>query len=267
MEPWVLVMFLVVGVLGGFIGGMLGVGGGILFVPCLHIGFQSMGVAPEISFQMSVATSLAIILVTSLSSALGHTVHGNLDPKAVLLMAMAAIPTSLAGAGIGSVLGGAKMERVFGFALLLVSIQFLRPITPKHAKTDHEITPTSLVMVGGVSGFVSSILGVGGGILTVPLLHLLLNLPMNLAVGNSSGLIIFSALFGSIGWAISGWREEDLPPYSIGYVNLAAWVLIAFGALLSAQAGAWVTSRLPANGLRRPFGVVILLIGIKMAFF
>jgi hypothetical protein len=267
MATGVIILFVLTGVVGGFVGGMLGVGGGILFVPCLHMGFLSIGLAEDLAFQMSVATSLAIILVTALSSALGHTFHGAMDPRAVLIMAAMAVPSALVGAGIGHVIGGNSLKRLFGLTTLLVSYQFLRQIPLKHTKTNREITFRNYIMVGGISGLFSSILGVGGGILTVPLLHLGLDVPMHRAVANSSGLIVFSALAGTFGWIISGAGLEGRPALSLGYVNLVSWFLISFGAMFSAQAGAWMAAKTKPGKLRKPFGILLILVGINMLFF
>lgn len=266
MPHSIFALFLIVGLVGGMVGGLLGVGGGILFVPCLHYGFQAMGVDTDISMKISVATSLAVILITALSSALGHTLYGAIDVRAVFIMAAMAFPSAFVGSKIGDLIGGALLERVFGVVALLVAVQFLRPIPPGHQKSDRVIEPPQFIMVGGVSGLLSSILGVGGGIITVPLLHLALDMPMNRAVANSSGLIVFSAVAGTLGWIQSGWGKEGLPAFSLGYVNMAAWVLIATAAMISAQFGVWLADRLDSNRLRVPFGVLLILVGVKMAF-
>jgi uncharacterized membrane protein YfcA len=263
----VLLLFLVIGVIGGLIGGMMGVGGGILFVPCLHFGFRSMGLDEELSMRMALATSLAIILVTALSSALGHAFNDVLDARAVLLMAAMAVPASLAGVGVAYVVKASFLKILFGCVSCFISIQFMRPIPRHHTKGNREITAGNYVMVGGVSGLFSSLLGVGGGIITVPLLHLGLNQPMNIAVANSSGLIVFSAFAGTLGYIFSGWDAEGRPPLSFGYVNLAAWVLIAFGAIVTAQAGAFIVARIRPSRLRFPFGVLLMLVGLNMLLF
>ncbi len=267
MTPGILVLFLSVGLIGGLVGGMLGVGGGILFVPCLHYGFVFLGVSPDIAMKVAVATSLAIILVASISSAVGHSFHGSIDTRAVFLMSAMAIPSALVGSKIGDILGGIFLQRVFGLTALFVAFQFLRPVPANHAKGERDITPSSLIMVGGVSGLVSSVLGVGGGIITVPLLHLVLDLPMNRAVADSSGLIVFTAVSGTVGWVLSGWGAEGRPAYSLGYVNMVAFVLIATTAMFTAQLGTWLAVKMEPNRLRIPFGVLLAFVGVRMLFF
>ncbi|MCL4734980.1 MAG: sulfite exporter TauE/SafE family protein [Candidatus Omnitrophica bacterium] len=267
MSTTLILLFIAIGVIGGLIGGMLGVGGGILFVPCLHYGFQALGIDADLSIKLAIATSLSIILVTALSAAVSHTMNGAIDPRAVLIMAGMALPSAFVGAGIGHVIGGASLQKLFGFVTLLISSQFLRAVPKRHEKAGREISFNNYVMVGGVSGLFSSILGVGGGIITVPLLHLALQMPMNQAVANSSGLIVFSALAGTIGWILSGLGAEGRPAYSMGYVNLLAWILIASSAMLTSLLGAWLADRLDPNRLRFPFGVLLLIVGFRMAFF
>jgi len=257
-------MFILIGVIGGGVAGLLGVGGGILFVPCLYHGFVWSGVEEEMAFLLAVGTSLSVIIVTSLSSSLGHAIHGNLNPRAVLLMAVPAIPSAMAGAGIGSVLGGGVLRMTFGVVALLIAIQFFRPAGEPKFKEDRRLWYGHYLIVGGISGLFSAILGVGGGILTVPLLHLVFNRPMNRAVPNSSGLIVFSSIAGTIGWIISGWNAEGLPAASVGYVNMYGWALISITAVVSAQIGALGVAYLDHKKLRIPFGVMMVLVGIKM---
>ncbi len=267
MSLGILALFLTVGLTGGLVGGLLGVGGGILFVPCLHYGFVTMGLSPDIAMKVAVATSLAIILITALSAAIGHSMHGAIDPRAVFIMAAMAFPAAFVGSKIGDIIGGVALQRVFGLAAMVVSYQFLRPIPARHDKADRDIEPSSLIMVGGVSGLISSILGVGGGIITVPLLHLVLDVPMNHAVANSSGLIVFTAVSGTLGWILSGIGAEGRPAFSLGYVNVAAWLLISSTSMITAQVGAWLADRVSPNRLRFPFGVLLGAVGINMTFF
>jgi len=267
MTATILVLFVATGAVGGYLAGLLGVGGGVLFVPCLHFGFTRMGMSPDDAFLVAVATSLAVIVVTSLSSALGHAIHGALTGGQVLSMALLAVPSSLAGAVIGEAVGGDVLKRFFGFFLLLVAYRFLRPLPERGVDPDRIVPVPHLAVVGGLSGLLSSILGIGGGILTVTLLNLVLYVPMHRAVANSSGLIVFSSVAGTIGWILLGLDAEGLPLYSWGYVNLPAWSLLSIGAVIFAQAGAWTAARLDSARLRPPFAVLLVLVGVKMLLF
>jgi hypothetical protein len=267
MSTGIVIFFLATGCAGGFLAGLLGVGGGILFVPCLHYGFTRLGLGSDLAFLMAVGTSLAIIVVTSLSSTLGHAFHGSLAGRQVFAMATLAIPGSLAGAALAQVLGGDLLRRLFGVFLFYVAYRFLRPAPEAQISVDRNVSFPELAGVGGASGLFSAILGVGGGLLTVPLLNLLLKVPMRKAVANSSGLIVFTAIGGTAGWIYSGWEAEGLPPHSFGYVNAVAWALISFTSVLFAQLGAWTASRMKPEGLAKPFAAVLCLVGIKMIFF
>jgi len=267
MTPTVVALFVATGVVGGFIAGFLGVGGGVLFVPCLYYGFVWIGVEPNVAFLAAVGTSLAVIVVTSLSASLGHALHGALTGGQVLSMAILAVPFSVVGAGIAQVVGGAFLKRFFGLFLLAMAYRFFRPDTRKEIDPDRIVPIPDLMIVGGISGLMSSLLGIGGGIVTVSLLHLVLRVPIHRAVANSSGLIVFSSLAGTIAWIYSGLGEEGLPAYSFGYVNLVAWATLSFTAVLFAQWGAWVASRSRPEGLKKPFAVILALVGLKMLFF
>jgi uncharacterized membrane protein YfcA len=182
-------------------------------------------------------------------------------------MATLAIPASLAGAGIAQVVGGYYLQRIFGLFLLFVSYRFMKPLPKSSLDPDRIIPIPELAVVGGISGLFSSILGVGGGIFTVSLLNLVLRVPIHRAVANSSGLIVFTTIAGTLGWIYAGWGEEGLPAFSYGYINMIAWALISFTAVLFAQLGAWAASRSKPEGLRKPFAGILVLVGIKMLFF
>ena len=267
MSTGIVIFFLATGCAGGFLAGLLGVGGGILFVPCLHFGFVTFGLSSDLAFLMAVGTSLAIIVVTALSSALGHAFHGALTRREVFAMATLAVPGSLAGAAVAQYLGGDLLRKLFGIFLFYVAYRFFKPTAIAQASDGGNLSFPKLAGVGGASGLFSAILGVGGGLLTVPLLNLVLKVPMRKAVANSSGLIVFTAIGGAAGWIYSGWEEEGLPPHSFGYVNAVAWALISFTSVLFAQLGAWTASRMRPEGLAKPFAAVLCLVGIKMIFF
>jgi len=265
MDISILLMFVTFGVIGGFLAGFLGVGGGVLFVPCLYHGFIWMGMEDTgLAMHMAVGTSLAIIVITSLSSALGHAIHGLLTGGQVLSMAIMAVPAALAGAAIAAVVGGDFLRAFFGAFLLFVAYRFLKPLPKSDLDPDRIIPIPQLMMVGGVSGFLSSMLGIGGGIITVSLLHLGLRVPIHRAVANSSGLIVFSSIAGTIGNVIAGWNVEGLPIYSYGYVNLVVWSILSLVAAISAQVGAWSATRASPKAIKKPFAILLILVGIKM---
>lgn len=267
MDSSIVFMFVVFGVMGGFLAGFLGVGGGVLFVPCLYHGFLWMGLSDTgLAMHMAVGTSLAIIVVTSISSALGHAIHGTLTGGQVLSMALMAVPAAFAGAGIAAVVGGDFLRTFFGFFLLFVAYRFLRPLPKSDLDPDRIIPIPQLMMVGGISGLLTPLLGIGGGIITVSLLHLVLRVPIHRAVANSSGLIVFSSVAATLGHILAGWNVEGLPIYSFGYVNLVVWSIMAFVSAIFAQAGAWAAAKTHPEGLKKPFAVILVLVGIKMLY-
>lgn len=267
MTSTVILLFVLTGIAGGFIAGLLGVGGGILFVPCLFYGFVWMGLDPDVAFMVAVGTSLAVIVVTSFSSSLGHAIHGSLTGGQILSMAILAVPASFVGAGIAKVVGGYFLKRFFGLFLLAAAYRFFRPKSRDDVDPDRIVPIPDLMVVGGISGLMSSLLGIGGGIITVSLLHLVLRVPIHRAVANSSGLIVFSSVAGTLAWIYSGWGEEGLPAYSFGYVNLVAWAILSFSTVLFAQVGALAAARTSPEGLKKPFAIALVVVGLKMLFF
>lgn len=250
------------GVIAGFIAGLFGVGGGTVTVPVLYYWFTHMGISDDVAMHVSVATSLATIIATSLSSSAAHEKRGAVDHDILKLWGPFIGGGSIVGALLAGLLSGTEMRLIFGSFLVFISGYML---FGKHGKVLRDSLPVANAQraIAAFIGTFSSIVGVGGGALAVPTLASC-NVPMQRAVGTSSAFGVIVAIPGAIGFIISGWGHEGLPPYSLGYVSLMGLLVLLPTTAMLAPIGAKVAHHLNRELLRRLFGGFLLFIAGKM---
>lgn len=256
-----LFIYLACGALAGVLAGLLGVGGGIVLVPLLAIIFPIQGVAPHLVQHLALGTSLASIIVTSISSMRAHNSRG-----AVRWDIWRAITPGIL---IGTFLGGLWAAQLptnflkvfFACFLYIVAIQMLMDIKPKASREMPGSVGTTAV--GGVIGLVSSFVGIGGGTLSVPFMGFC-NVPMHTAVGTSAAIGFPIAVAGTLGYVIGGWGVSDLPAGTLGYVSVLAFAGIAGASYFTAPLGAKLSHSLPVKTLKRFFAIFLLLMGTRM---
>ncbi|MGE0080033.1 MAG: sulfite exporter TauE/SafE family protein [Thiohalomonadaceae bacterium] len=253
--------YLFIGAFAGTIAGLLGVGGGLLIVPALALLLPARGVAPDVVMHLALGTSLATIVLTSVSSVTAHHRRG-----AVLWPVFARLtPGILAGAWLGATVAHAlpagTLRLVFGIFALLVALQMGFGAKPPPQR----VLPGSagLGAAGGVIGFVSAIVGIGGGSLTVPFL-VWCNTPMRAAVATSAAVGLPIAVAGAAGYVFMGLSHPDLPSAAVGYVHLPALLGISLASVLFAPLGARLAHAVPAASLKRFFAVFLAVLGLRM---
>ena len=256
-----IILYLLTGAAAGLSAGLLGIGGGLIIVPMLYLIFSQQAVPQEHVMHMALATSLATIIVTSIASARAHHRRGAVLWPIVFRLSPAIIVGAWLGAVIASALASDILRPAFGVFELLVAIHLLinyRPVT--HTTS---ISTTSGIVGGTVIGSISSIVGIGGGTLTVPFL-LWHNINIKNAVASSAACGFPIALAGTATYVASGWSVADLPAYSLGYVNLPAFAMIIVTSIITAPVGAGLAHRLPEKTLRIVFALFLLALGTKM---
>lgn len=255
-------LFIVLGITAGFMAGLLGVGGGIILVPGLYFLFKTLGYAPEILMHLAVGTSLAIIIPTGLSSARAHYKRGAVRVDLIKHIGPGIILGVLLGTNLAAELSGQTLKMVFAAALFLFAI--LMQIPPRVREDGSHSIRQPMGTVGGmIVGTISSLMGIGGATLNVPFMTLN-GVAIHNAVATSSALGPFIALPGAIGFAVIGWDATNLPPLSLGYINLLAVVVIAPLGAIAAPWGARATHAVSVTMLRRIFSVFIVIVAIKM---
>ena len=261
-----LLMFAVLGSLAGFLAGLLGIGGGVILVPMFLWSFHLLNVPEDILVHSAFATSLAIIIPTAISSTLGHRKRGNVNWHQVFRLGIAGAIGAVIGGTLASLLSGDILKGLFGIMQILVAAKllFFRQPLPENCPLD--ASTQALLGVGLVSGAFSAFFGVGGGVVAVPLMVVLLCLPIHLAVGNSSALIVLSSLFGTLSYIYHGWHHPLLPEWSLGYVSLPVALIVAPFSMGFARIGVKVASWFSHDKLVVIFSWLLIVIGLRMIY-
>lgn len=261
--PLVAVM-LATGVVAGVMAGLLGVGGGIVIVPVLEAALGIMGVDPAIRMHVAVATSLASIVPTSIASSRAHHARGAVDFALARRWGPMIFLGSILGALAAAQVDSSVMATIFAVVALLVAIQMLLPMENVHLSDDipqHLATPLIPTCIGGLS----SMIGIGGGSLSVPSLTLM-NQPIHRAVGTSALFGLLISLPGALGFVFTGWSDPRLPPGSLGYVNLIGLALIAPMTVWAAPVGVRIAHKLDKRQLNSLFGIFLFVVSCRMIY-
>lgn len=261
LGPALLAAYVGLGLVTGFVAGLLGVGGGLIIVPLLIMQFHAQGLAAGVEPQLALGTSLATILFTSLASLRAHHRHGVVDWALVRRIAAGAVAGTLVGALLAAQVPGQVLKVFFVMFLFYAAFQMWMDFRP----APHRGLPgaAGTTAAGGVIGAVSSWVGIGGATLSVPFM-LWHNVPLHRAIGTASAIGFPIAAAGVAGYLWGGWQVAGLPPGSLGFVYLPALAGIAAGSVLTAPLGARTTHRLPVRPLKRIFALLLLVLGLRM---
>ncbi len=256
-----LLLYLALGAFAGVMAGLLGVGGGLIIVPVLAWIFHGQEVADAIVMHLAIGTSLATIVVTSMSSVRAHHQWGAVLWPVVWQLTPGIVIGAWLGAAVAGRLPSAVLSKIFAVFVLAVAAQMAFGAKP----APHRGLPgaTGMMAAGGVIGGLSAIVGIGGGSLTVPFLTWC-NTAMRQAVATSAACGLPIALAGSVGYIFAGLHSADLPAWSLGYVYGPALVGVAAASMLSAPLGAKLAHTLPTETLKKVFAVFLTLVGTKM---
>ena len=264
-EVGILVLAMVLtGVAGGVLAGLLGVGGGLVIVPMLEFALGATGVDPAIRMQIAVATSLATIIPTSIASARAHYQRKAVDIELVRAWAPWIFAGALAGAWVGSQVHSRVLSGVFGCVALLVAVKLMLPLDERTITRTVPRGP-AIVAAPSLIGFISTLMGIGGGSLTVPTLTFF-GEPIHRAVGTSALFGLLIALPGTLGFIITGQSRPDLPYGSLGFVNWIGLILIAPATVLAAPLGARLAHAMDKRKLSLVFGIFLLIISVRMIY-
>ncbi len=261
MDWTLLPLLLALGAVIGFLAGMLGVGGGLTIVPLLTILFTHQAFPPEHVVHMAVATATAAMVFTASSSVRAHHRRGAVLWAVVAAMAPGIVVGALAGPQFASALSNRALAAIFSAFTWFAATRMLMR---SRSVASREIPGKPvLFLVGAGIGVVSSLLGAGGGFISIPYLgrH---NVPIHRAVATSAALGLPIAIAGTTGFIIAGLRQQGLPPWSAGYVYLPAMIVIVIASVLVAPLGASAAHRWPAAKLKRAFAALLYTLGAYM---
>lgn len=269
---WPLIIALIlVGGVAGLTAGMFGIGGGAVMVPALFYAFTELGVPDDLVMHCAIATSAAVIILNALRSTRAHHSRNAVDMSLVwprhrwwqsygLWIGVGAFAAAI---WIAPRLSSAALTLIFAVIAIIVALQFifgcpsfvLRRTVPGGAAP---------MVAGGSVGILSSLMGIGGGSLSVPLLSLC-GLPIHRAIGTAAAFGLFIAVPATIGFIISGWGVAGRPFGSLGYVNGLGFALITIAAWPMVPFGARLAHRMNPAVLRRVFGICLALVALNMA--
>lgn len=263
----VFVTCLILGAVVGFLAGLLGIGGGLVIVPVLSVLLFKLNIVGEQpAFMVAVATSLASIIFTCFSSALTHHRHNNVDwSLAVWVIASVGL-----GAGLSSFLlvhiSIEMLEILFAVTVSFVALRMIFASTTD--KADETANPNKfiLVPVSMAIGSLSSLIGIGGGALVVPMLsQLRFNVKRAIGVGSVAGTCI--AVVATVGYVTIGWQQYALADWFLGYIYLPALLGLIITSSIFAPIGAKMVHRLPVIVLKRLFAAFLFVVVLKMLLF
>jgi uncharacterized membrane protein YfcA len=259
MEWWM--VYLIMGLFVGFFAGLLGIGGGLILVTLMVYLFTVQGFPADRLVHLALGTSICSIVFTSLSSLRAHHKH--------LAVRWDIVRTAIPGLVLGTLLGTLiadqlKSKYLAGFFIVFVyysAVQMFADIKPKPTRQLPGAVPMSAVSV--FIGVLSSLVGVGGGVMTIPLMSLC-NVPMRQAIGTSAALGLPIAIAGTIGFIATGLGKDHLPAFSVGYVYLPALIGIVLGTFVTVPLGAKLTHRMPVTMLKKIFAVILFILATRM---
>ena len=258
-----IITFLLTGFFSGLLAGLLGVGGGIIIVPISYFILLKLGYSIDIVMHVSIASSLCIIIFTSISSIRSHLKLKNVDKDVVKKWFLGIISGSIIGSYLASSIQGEVLVIIFISLAFLISINMFFQKKILIIRKDIPKLFFYNYLISGLIGFLSATIGIGGGSFSVPTLSIF-SKKIHRAVGTSSVLGFFIAFPATISYIVLGMNVSGLPPYSIGYVNILIVALVITPSIFTANFGAKLSSKIKTNTLKKIFAIFLLFTCISL---
>ena len=256
-----ILVYLCCGAVAGVLAGLLGVGGGIVIVPMLVSVFPTQGIPPAFVQQLALGTSLASIMITSVSSARAHHRRGAVHWDIFRRITPGILAGPFCGGLVASHMPTLFLKIFFICFLAFVAAQMLSSYRPP--ATREMPGPIGTAGAGGVIGLVSSFVGIGGGTLSVPFMSYC-NVPLHHAVGTSAAIGFPIAVAGTLSYIIGGWNQAGLPEGCFGFVHVPALLCLAAASFCTAPLGVRLSHALPTAKLKKAFAIFLILVDIRM---
>ena len=249
------------GAFAGFLAGLLGIGGGLIVVPALVYLLPQLGISNDVIMPMALATSLSAIVISSSSAALAHNKNKNIPWDITKPLMFIVAFGALLGAFIADRLSAQALTNFFAGAVIVLASYMLASIrTQQSRKMPSRV---KLQFISLMTGVIASLMGMAGGAILVPVLTYF-GMPLRHCIGIATVCGVMVALFGSLGYIISGLDNELLPVWSFGYVYLPALLGVVLTSSLFAPVGVKFAAKLPVQTLKKIFAVFLILVAIKM---
>lgn len=259
MEWWI--VYLLMGLFVGFFAGLLGIGGGLILVTLMVYMFTVQDFPADRLLHLALGTSIASIVFTSISSLRAHHKHGAVRWDIVRSAIPGLVLGTLFGTFVADQLKSKYLAIFFVIFVYYSAVQMFANVKPK--PTRQLPGHIGMTVVAIIVGIVSSLVGVGGGVMTIPLMSLC-NVPMRQTIGTSAALGLPIAIAGTVGFVVTGLGKNHLPPLSVGYVYVPALVGIVIGTFVTVPWGAKAAHTLPVTTLKKIFAVILFILATKM---
>ena len=260
------VIFLTIGAAAGLLAGMFGVGGGALIVPALIFTLDHFNLGNHWTHHIAIASSLATIIGTSLSSSWIQNKNKNIEWSILKKMVLGCIIGTIGGSYIAPYIPGIWLKWLFIVFLIYVGCKFIfktNKVMQNQKSKVNSLGDSIFIAVGTLIGTFAALVGVGGGVLVVPFLKKC-GIDMRKAIGTSAAFTLPVALGGTIGYIIAGWNIQELPEYSLGFIYLPAVFSIMLTSMPMAKVGVQISQKLPVNKLITYFGIFLLMLAVKL---
>ena len=261
MEWWII--YLLMGLFVGFFAGLLGIGGGLILVTLMVYLFTLQGFPADRLLHLALGTSITSIVFTSMSSLRAHHKHGAVRWDIL----RTAVPGLVIGTLLGTVVADQLKSKYLAiFFVIFVYFSAVQMFANAKPKPTRQLPGRSgVTLTATIVGIVSSLVGVGGGVMTIPLMSLC-NVPMRQAIGTSAALGLPIAIAGTVGFIVTGLGKDHLPALSLGYVYLPALAGIVVGTFFTVPWGAKMAHGMPVTRLKKIFAVILFVLATKMLF-
>jgi uncharacterized protein len=248
----------------GFVAGLFGIGGGLITVPFLYYIFSSFGIHQQYLMHLAVGTSFAIIIPTSLASVLTHHKFKAVDFNIVKSYGIYVILGVITGTIFAASLRTKSLVLFFSIIIFLLGI-YLLLIKEKEKNVIIKIKLHLKIVLGLIVGFISAPMGIGGAVMNVPILKFF-GYSINRAIGSAAAIGFLIALFGAIGFLITGSYLKTNLPLSIGFLNIPAFLIFIPITTFMARIGASTVHKISKNKISKFFGIFLLIVATKFLF-
>jgi uncharacterized membrane protein YfcA len=254
---------LLIGAAGGFLSGLLGVGGGIIYVPSLFFALTLLQAGGDHVMHIAVGSSLAIVTLTVATSSRAHYKKGGVDMSIIRQWGPFILAGVLAGSAVAGAVDGRVLQQVFAVITMAVAMYMAFGRESMDGAGARWLTLSIQRFFCALIGVAAALTGMGGAILTVPMMSAT-GVSMHRASGTGAAMGLLVAIPGMIGYVVTGWGQADLPPFSMGYVNLAVVAFLMPLSILMAPVGVAVAHRTDRVILRRIFAGVVFVVSVRM---
>ena len=256
---YIIILMVPTAVIAGFLAGLFGIGGGLITVPFLFFIFESLNFDKTYLMQLSVGTSFAIIIPTSIVSVLTHKKHNSVDSSIIRSYGIFVI----SGVLLGTILAAKLKTESFLLFFAIISYflgALLQNFKEKTSKLRPNFSLAPKIILGFISGFISAPMGIGGAIMNVPILRYF-GYSINKAIGSAVAIGFIIALFGGLGFFLTGTYLEANLPFSMGFINIPAFLIFIPITMFMARIGANTSNNMDKSKLQRFFGIFLYVVG------